>query len=342
MGKRIKAALLALAAVLSVVLSFVSCSAPPENLTRRFYGYFDTECLVSAKAGEDGETFKLVCDEVDKILSFYHRQLDIYFEYSGINNLKTVNDAAGGEPVAVSAELVEFLLFAKEVYSLTRGEVNVAMGPVLRLWSAARDAAAGGKGYVPDRESLDAALCHCSIDSLEIDERALTVRLASPTASLDVGALGKGFVAKKVAERLGELSVDGYAVNLGGNIRIVGKTPWTVGITNPDKSVGGFTRVISLGDTSFVTSGDYERFFTVGNKNYHHIIDKDTAMPAEYFRSVSIVAEDSGLADALSTALFCMSYEDGLEVATELGAEVMWILADGAVLTTPGFPAAIE
>lgn len=94
---------------------------------------------------------------------------------------------------------------------------------------------------------------------------------------------------------------------------------------------------VELSDTSCVTSGIYERFFTVDGTRYHHIIDKDTLMPADHFASVSVITKDSGLADALSTALFCMSYEDGRALVDSLeNVDVLWIFQDGAQEYTPG------
>ena len=96
-----------------------------------------------------------------------------------------------------------------------------------------------------------------------------------------------------------------------------------------------------LSDTSCVTSGDYERYFTVDGVRYHHIIDPDTYMPATFFSSVTVIAPDSGLADALSTALFCMSYEEGLALVQEMdNVQVLWILADGTQYRTPDLPLA--
>lgn len=74
----------------------------------------------------------------------------------------------------------------------------------------------------------------------------------------------------------------------------------------------------------------------VDGEKYHHIIDKDTLYPADYFESLTVVTKDSGLADALSTALFCMSYEDGLALAEKLGVDVLWILPDGGIGTHRG------
>ena len=86
-----------------------------------------------------------------------------------------------------------------------------------------------------------------------------------------------------------------------------------------------------------MTSGDYERFFEYKGKNYHHIIDKDTLMPSEYFSSVTVITSDGGLADALSTALFCMCYEDGCALLKDFNdVEVIWITKDGKKMLTEG------
>jgi thiamine biosynthesis lipoprotein len=131
-------------------------------------------------------------------------------------------------------------------------------------------------------------------------------------------------------------------LNIGGNVRTIGLKPsgeeWVTGITNPDKtSDDSLICKIKIGDTSIVTSGDYERFFYAGNTAYHHIIDPVTLYPADYFSSVSILTENSALADALSTALFCMSYEDGLALVNSIGGiEVIWITTDYKIISTSG------
>jgi thiamine biosynthesis lipoprotein len=131
-------------------------------------------------------------------------------------------------------------------------------------------------------------------------------------------------------------------LNIGGNLRAIGEKVtgegWVTGITNPDKtSADSFVCRVSIKDTSLVTSGDYERYYVVDGKKYHHIIDPKTLMPATYFSSVSIFTKDSALADALSTALFCMSYEDRRTLIESIGGvEVIWVYPDGKVVMTDG------
>ena len=100
--------------------------------------------------------------------------------------------------------------------------------------------------------------------------------------------------------------------------------------------------MVSLAGQSLVTSGDYQRSYTVDGKNYHHIIDPETLMPSTYWRSVSILCDDSGLADCLSTALFLLPLEEGRALAEQYGAEVMWVDESMTITQTPGFTAALR
>jgi thiamine biosynthesis lipoprotein len=290
------------------------------------------------------EEFGVYCTTVEKTLEYYHKQFDIYFEYSGINNLCTVNKNAGIAPVKVDAELIDFLLYCKELFTLTNGKTNVMLGSVLRIWHDHREAAEANPAAatVPETAALEAAALHTSIDLLVIDEAAGTVYVSDPEASIDVGAIGKGYVTELLYKELKAEGIDRFALNIGGNLRTIGKkadgSDWTVGITNPDKS-SDETLIcrVRIGDTALVTSGDYERYFVVNGEKYHHIIDPATRMPADHFSAVSIFTPDSALADALSTALFCMSYEDGLALVEKIGGvDVIWITKDYTIKMTDG------
>lgn len=309
-----------------------------------YYTYFDTVSYVYDYAGDSAERFDDRSAEVSHILSDYHRLFDIYHEYTGVVNLCTLNRAAGGEALEVDPRLTEFLLCAKEMYALTRGEMNVMLGAVLRLWHDCREAASAdpASARVPDAAALEEAARHCGIELLEIDAQKNTVRIADPAASIDVGALGKGYATERAAEYLEAEGACGYVLNVGGNIRCIGTRPdgsgWVTAIRDPDESAEGYACRVRIADTACVTSGVYERYFVADGERYHHIIDKDTLYPAAYFSSLTVVTRDSALADALSTALFCMSAEEGESLAQELGGvELLWIFPDGTMRSTPGF-----
>lgn len=315
-----------------------SCRAKNAGKKKVYYTYFDTVTEISSYRSESDGAFAANADAAAELLGTYHRLFDIYHEYEGVTNLASINRTAGGEALAVCRELIDFLLFAKDMYDVTDGSVNVAMGPVLTLWHDFREAVSDGDASAlpPTEDDLRAAAAHSAIDVLEIDEDAGTVRLSDPLASLDVGAMGKGYAAARAAELLRARGADSYVINAGGNLVILGAhedgTPFTTGIRNPRGE--GFAATVSLADTSFVTSGDYERYVVQNGVRYHHIIDKDTLMPAAYFSSVSVRYADSGVADALSTALFAMPYEKGRALAERLGAEVLWITPEGEIFRT--------
>lgn len=312
-----------------------------------YFSYFDTVSYIYSYAGDSDKTFEANCNGASIVLEQYHQLFDIYYEYSGVVNLRTLNLNAGGEPMAVDQKLIDFLVYAKSLYQTTNGEMNVMMGSVLKLWHDCREQASKNpsKASIPTEQELAQANEHTDISLLEIDVENKTVRIADSQASIDVGALGKGYAVEKTAEYLESKNAKGYVLNVGGNIRIVGTKPdgsgWKTGIKNP-KNPETYAKLITISDTSCVTSGDYERYFTVGGQRYHHIIDKDTLMPSKHFSSVTVITKNSGLSDALSTALFSMSYEDGLALTQSIGnVEVLWVTGDGTQYYTSGFSSLI-
>ncbi len=337
-----------------LVLSFAGCEKNDEKkangktLSKEIsFSYFNTASSISSYGDTSNEKFEEYVKIADKTLGRYHKLFDIYYEYSGINNIKTINKNAGVAPVKVDRELVDFLLYCKELYALTNGKTNVMLGSVLKIWHDAREDASDNYGYLepealPGTEELASANMHTSIDLLIINEAECEVYISDPLASLDVGAVAKGYAVEILYEKLKSEGADSVALNVGGNIRTIGLKPaderWITGITNPDRNAESSIKCrIKIGDSSIVTSGDYERYFVVGEKKYHHIIDSQTLMPADYFSSVTIVTKDSGFADALSTALFCMSYEEGVDFVKSLeGVDVIWIFKDGRLEHTEG------
>ena len=302
---------------------------------KAYFTYFDTVSYVYSYAGDSAESFNSLSADISHILSEYNILFDIYHEYSGVNNLCTVNKNAGGAPLEVDEKLISFLLDAVELYNTTKGEMNIMLGSVLSLWHECREDGT----RIPTEEELLEASGHTGISLLEIDEENCTVRIADEKASIDVGAFGKGYATEKAAEYLESAGAESYVLNVGGNIRIIGSKPdgsgWSTKIRDPFDEAGCAAALL-LSNTSCVTSGIYERYFTVDGIKYHHIIDKDTLYPSAYYASVTVICKNSGLADALSTALFCMSSEEGSALAEKLGAEVLWIYPDGSKEYTPG------
>lgn len=329
-----------LALILALLLA--GCSAPAvQNSTdtkiyeATFLELFDTLTVIKGSA-ESEEAFQETAQFVHDELEHYHRLFDIYTDYEGLNNLKTVNDMAGIAPVEVGDAVIALLKDCRSYYERTGGRVNVAMGSVLKLWHDARDHGINDpmNARLPDMAALEAASAHVSFDSMIIDEAARTVYISDPEVQLDVGAVAKGWAAQRVAEKM----PPNMLLSVGGNVCATGPktadTPWVIGIQNPDGADYLHTLYVSSG--SYVTSGDYQRAFTVDGKSYHHIIDPETLMPSEYWRSVTVICEDSGLADALSTALFVLPQEEGQKLLDKTGAMAIWVDAQGNLYYSPG------
>ena len=326
------------------LLLLTGCSAPaPEadttqQYTATFLNLFDTVTTIIGRA-ESEEAFKEKTQTIHDDLLYYHELFDIYNDYDGVNNIKTINDNAGIAPVKVDQAIIDLLLDCKEYYDLTNGRVNVMLGSVLYLWHEARNDGINDPQHakLPQMEALQEAANHCSFDLLAIDEAASTVYITDPCARLDVGAVAKGWATQRAAKN----APKGMLLSVGGNVCATGPklsdgTPWVIGIQDPDASDKNLHTVF-VTENSVVTSGDYQRTYWVEGKAYHHIIDPDTLMPGTYWRSVSIICPDSGLADALSTALFLMDREEGEALAAKCGAEVLWVTADGTEYATDGF-----
>ena len=326
--------------IFSLLTSFVSC-APASPSSESSFEWFDTVTTVSAYMDDDdfNDMWRVIREKFD----YYNKLFDIYNEYKGINNLCTVNKNAGKSPVSVDKELIDFMTWARTVYDITDGKVNIAMGSVLRVWHDYRDAgiASPEKAELPPKVLLEEKSHNCDINKVVIDTEKNEIYISDENVSLDVGALAKGYAVEKVSNELKELGYTNVLISAGGNVCAVGyKTgteKWSVAVSDPNGSAS-YPAITKLSNASLVTSGSYQRYYTVGGKRYHHIIDPKTNMPADYFVSVTVMSSDSALADAMSTALFISDIESGKKLCEKLGIEAFWIYSDGKTEMTDGFP----
>lgn len=353
-GDNLKKKIVIIILGLILVLNMSGCSAPAEKrYEANFLGLFDTVTTIVGYA-ESKEEFTDYSQMIYDYLEEYNQFFDIYNDYKDVNNMKTINDNAGIKPIKVDQEIIDLLLFSKEMYELTEGKVNIAYGSVLLLWHDHRIKALEDpeSASLPDFKELEDRANHTDINDVIIDEDASTVYLKDKDMVLDVGAIAKGYAVEMVAQKMSKKGFVQGMISVGGNVRTLGNKydekgkliPWAVGIQNPDSNSEEATLyTLNLSEYSLVTSGIYERYYTVDGKQYHHIIDPETLMPAEYFVSLSIAVQDSGSADALSTAIFNMPYDKGIDLVEELeGTEAMWVFHDGTMKYSSGFQSMIK
>lgn len=326
---------------LFAVLLLTGCTgSPPEEkqYTATFLTLFDTVTTIVGYA-DDQEAFSAAAQTIHDELLEYHRLFDIYNEYEGLVNLKTVNNRAGIAPVQVDDRILHLLSDCMEFCASTGGMVNVAMGRVLQLWHRARIDGLNDpfNAKLPDPAALTNAAAHININDIVLNHDASTVFFTDPQLRLDVGAVAKGWSVQRVAEH----APAGLLISVGGNVCATGPkhkdgTPWVVGIQNPDRSED-YLHTLYVSGGCVVTSGDYQRSYMVDGKRFHHIIDPNTLYPSTLWRSVSVVCPDSGAADALSTALFLLPQAEGQALLERYRAEAMWVDEYGGTFYSPGF-----
>jgi len=309
--------------------------------------YFNTLITLVGYTKTQGE-FDLYFQQAQARFAQLHKLYDIYSNYEGINNIKTVNDMAGLEPVAVEKDLLDLIKLAKEWTLSGHGKTNIALGPVLKIWHEYRTEGLYDpeNAQLPPREVLEEAAKLSDAANIIIDEQGSTIYLADKGMSLDVGAVAKGYATELVARELETAGFVSGAISAGGNVRTIGKPldgvrdRWGIGIFNPDSPVFSDDRnldTVYINDASVVTSGDYQRYYYVQGVRYHHLVDPVTLMPAGYYRALTVVTVDSGRADLLSTELFLLPYEKSRQLAESLeDVEVLWIMPDGEIRVTQG------
>ena len=344
-------------------LMLSGCQEKYNYYSTNIVGPFDTITTYITYASSE-EAFNEQKNLINEKLEYYDKLFDRYTSYDDINNIKTINEAAGKEAVKVDQAIIDLLDVSIQRNKDTCNKVNIAFGSVLEIWHQYREDAEYnfGIGKVPQYSILKSASKHTDINSIVIDKDASTVFIKDKDVIIDVGATAKGYAIELVKDDLIAYGVDNFLLSGGGNVASYGQRKvakkgdfyldecedyYCVGIQSPQS--GNFDRspedpaynneaLLVVSGQSIVTSGDYQRYYEdVNGMKYHHLIDPDTLYPSVHFRSVSIITEDSGYADFLSSAVFLMDYETGLKFVNNLeGVEAIWLLEDGKIRYSDG------
>lgn len=320
------------------LMSFLcGCSSQKYNFT--YVDVFDTYSTLTIYSSNYKDS-KTKSDDLHTELLKLNKLFDIYNNYKDLNNLKTVNDNAGLQPVKVDKNIIELLKAGKEAYYITEGTVNIAMGSVLEIWHNYRENALNnGIFKIPSLNELQEANKHTDINSIIIDEKESTVYIKDKYTSIDVGAIAKGYSADFASNYLKNRGITAALLNLGGNVICINdnkKENWKIGITSPEKP-DEYIDKISISNQSAVSSGNYQRYYEYNGKRYHHIIDGTTLYPSVSNKGVTVVSDSSLKGDIFSTALFILPYEDGAELADKNNIQAIWITSDSNKYKTSQF-----
>jgi len=288
--------------------------------TRMIMGTFAEVTVYSNDEKTAGKAIEGALDEMgrmDRIMSNYKKD----------SELSRLNRNAVKAPVPCGAELLDVIEKSQYYSELSDGAFDITISPFVALWGFFDE-----KGHIPPNKEIDRLLPAVSYKNIVISKsvdpkKPSTVFLKNTQTQIDLGAIGKGYAVDKALEIIKNFGIDNACVNLGGNIYVLGasagKNTWKIGVQHPrnkDEILG----YLELKNEATATSGDYERFFEIKGNRYSHIINPKTGMPVNGIIAVTIVAPTGTEVDALSTSVFVLGHEKGMELIKKIpNAEAM-------------------
>lgn len=318
------------------ILTCSGCGKTDENVKAEQNGssvsdtgfFLDTAVTITLYDWSEEETIQKAFAEIQRL----EQLLSVELEDS---EAAAISAGAGKQSAAVSEETLEVVKTAQTYAEKSGGKFDITIGPLISLWNIH-----DGTGYVPKAEEREAAKALVGYEDLTISGNRVFLRRDG--MALNLGAIAKGYVSDRVKDLLKREGVEHAVINLGGNVAVIGGkpdgTPFKIGVQDPFGETGEIIGMIELEDVSLISSGNYERYFEQDGVRYHHILDPDSGAPAEAGLSAVTVLTEKGIdGDALSTSVFLLGAEKGLELVKSIeGAEALLVDADGTITMTDG------
>ncbi len=235
--------------------------------------------------------------------------------YDTESEVSKINREAGVAPVALGEDVSRLLARCYRWYPQSRGAFDPTVVPLIELWKAA-----GESGELPADEALAAARERVGLRYVAITSDG-RIMFAKDGMGLDFGAIAKGFIADEVARLLTERGVERGVVDVGGNSLAFGEGGFTFGVADPSASreSQALMATVEVDGGAVITSGNYERYVTIGKKRFSHIIDPRTGQPVSNgLVAATVIGGDGMDADALATALMVLGTEGSMELLSAL------------------------
>jgi FAD:protein FMN transferase len=321
-------------------VGFASCAPKPsealKNSNARLFERagltMGSELKLTAWSADESNVQKLFNDvfaEFDRL----DRLMSVWKEGSDILRL---NAAAGDHPVPVSPETFEALRIAHDVSVWTDGRFDITFGALTDVWKFDQDQ----DESIPTADQIRARLPLIDYRSLELNESAGTAFLKRKGMRAHLGGIGKGYAVDRAVKIFRDGGLNDFMIQAGGDLYVAGRRndrPWKLGIADPRAPEGPSFATIELSDSTFSTSGDYERFFIKNGVRYHHILDLQTGQPARGCRSVTLVTGRAVIADALAKGVFILGPEKGMALIERLpDVEGVIVSSTNEVLVSSG------
>lgn len=283
--------------VLIILGLFTSCTKKPISMTQLALG---TTCRITIYEGE--QNLDLYFDKINYYEHLFSRSIES-------SDVSRINKDAGIRWTKINKETYDLLEKAIQISYITEGAFNVAIGPLVDIWS---------NQVVPTNDEINNALKVIDYKLIKMKKEGSSyfVFLPKEGMQIDLGGIAKGYIA----QQLGNMFEEGI-INLGGNVFVKGRTendPWKIGLQDPKLDRGEYFEIVRLNEGNVVTSGAYERYFIQDGVIYHHILDSATGWPSQgNVESVSIIGEDGTICDALSTAFFVLGPDKAEKILLE-------------------------
>ncbi len=310
--------------IILILLTVIGCDNIKEKQTFSFLA-LNTTCTISILNSPviDMNIIKDLIDHIENLMSSHIVSSDI----------SQINKLAGVDFYKPDSKTLDIIREGIKYGDLSNGDFDISIGPLVSLWDINNQSR-----VVPDNEI--SSILHL-IDYKKIIIKNNSVKLSSPGMALDLGGIAKGYAASVVKEFLINNGVTSAIINLGGNIDLIGTKPdgslWNIGIQHPRKERGQYIGILSVNDSSLVSSGDYERFFIKDGIRYHHILNSDNGFPKNGdIISSSILVDDSVKGDALSTITFGQSISEIEKLRDKIKFEGIFITRDKSIYLTSG------
>ncbi len=331
--------LLTFCSITLLIISYTGCSGKSTVVSKESY-YMDTICNISIYDMKEmsEENAKSVIDDTFALCAEYEGLISISDENSDIYKI----NHAGGKPVECDPRTIEVIKMGLEDGELSNGKFDITIGKVTDLWDFHAE-----NPKVPAESEIKETLS--AVDYHQVKIEGNTVTMSNPQGEINLGGIGKGYIADKAAECLKEHGVTSGILNFGGNVIVIGDkqgNPFKIGIEVPYSDKSDIIGYVEAENSTLVTSGVYERYFEVDGKKYHHILDVKTGYPVETdVVSVTIVAPSgySGMSDGLSTICLLSGSEEGMKLIESIdNVEAVFQTTDGKLLKTSGLKNFVE
>jgi thiamine biosynthesis lipoprotein len=332
-----------------LLLTFLcACTSHKERIYRKSKILMDTFVTITVVSNSENSAGKAI----DNAFSEIERLEKLSNFFSSESEVSRINKNAGISGVRVLPDILDMLNKAIMVSEKTEGSFDVTIGPVISLYDF-------HKKIKPEESVIKKNLSLVNYRYLIINRDKSTAFLKKKGMLIDLGGISKGYAADKAVETLKRNGINSGLVSIAGDIKAFGLKPdgkpWKIGIRNPrippnpplvKGGKGGFSddimATLELKDMAISTSGDYERFFIIDGRRYHHLLSPRTGYPAQKCQSVSVITKEGAFTDAFATGVFILGPEKGIKVLEKLGFDGIIVDSQGKVHTTPNIRGKFE